>query len=43
MLVHAISEDAKRFYENSGFSVSPLDAMTLMITMADAERAITGE
>jgi len=41
MLVHAISEDAKRFYEACGFSVSPLDAMTLMITMADAERAIT--
>lgn len=43
MLVHAISEDAKRFYEACGFSVSPLDPMTLMITMADAERAITKE
>jgi GNAT superfamily N-acetyltransferase len=41
MLVHAISEDAKRFYEACGFGVSPLDPMTLMITMADAERAIT--
>ena len=41
ILVHAISEDAKRFYETCGFRVSPLDPMTLMITMADAERAIT--
>ena len=43
ILVHAISEDAKRFSEAWGFSVSPLDPMTLMITMADAERAITKE
>jgi hypothetical protein len=43
MLVHAISEDAKRFYEACGFSVSPLDPMTLMIPMADAVRAITEE
>ena len=43
ILVHAISEDAKRFYEAWGFSVSPLDPMTLMITMADTERAITKE
>ena len=40
LLVHAISEDAKRFYEAAGFSVSPLDPMTLMITLADAARAI---
>ena len=43
MLVHAISEDAKRFYETCGFSESPLDPMTLMITMADAEKAIPKE
>ena len=43
MLVHAISEDAKRFYEACGFSESPLDPMTLMITMADAEKAIPKE
>ncbi len=40
MLVHAISEDAKRFYEGSGFIVSPLDPMILMITMADAVKAL---
>ena len=43
MLVHAISEEAKRFYEACGFSESPLDPMTLRITMADAEKAIPKE
>ncbi|HXV60100.1 MAG TPA: GNAT family N-acetyltransferase [Vicinamibacteria bacterium] len=43
ILVHAISEDAKRFYEACGFHASPLDPMTLMITIADAERAIQKE
>ena len=38
-LVHAISEDAKRFYERNGFSVSPVDPMTLMITVADAKKS----
>ncbi len=42
ILVHAISEDAKRFYESCGFDVSPLDPMTLMITVADAEKALKG-
>ena len=40
ILVHAISEDAKHFYESSGFAVSPVDPMTLMITVADAEKAL---
>jgi GNAT superfamily N-acetyltransferase len=40
ILVHAISEDAKRFYESCGFTGSPVDAMTLMITVADAEKAL---
>jgi GNAT superfamily N-acetyltransferase len=43
ILVHAISEGAKRFYESCGFSVSPLDPMTLMIPVADAERVISKE
>ena len=42
ILVHAISEDAKRFYERHGLSPSPLDPMTLMITIADAEKALVG-
>lgn len=40
ILVHAISEDAKRFYERHGFVESPIDPMTLMITVVDATRAI---
>jgi len=35
ILLHAISEEAKRFYERCGFSVSPVDPMTLMISIAD--------
>jgi GNAT superfamily N-acetyltransferase len=42
ILVHAISEDAKRFYERNGFSVLPVDPMTLMITIADAKKALFG-
>jgi GNAT superfamily N-acetyltransferase len=42
ILVHAVSEDAKRFYERYGFASSPLDPMTLMITVADAEKAVSG-
>ena len=38
LLVHAISEPAKRFYESNGFRPSPLDPMTLMITLKEVER-----
>jgi GNAT superfamily N-acetyltransferase len=41
ILVHAISEDAKRFYERYGFQSSPIDPMTLMITVADAKKALS--
>jgi GNAT superfamily N-acetyltransferase len=40
LLVHAISDAAKRFYEVYGFIVSPIDPMTVMITLAEAERII---
>jgi GNAT superfamily N-acetyltransferase len=43
ILLHAISEDAKRFYSRCGFSESPLDPMTLMITVADAARILAGK
>ena len=43
ILVHAISEDAKRFYQRYGFQESPVDPMTLMITVADAKRVLSGE
>lgn len=42
ILVHAISEDARRFYERCGFQPSPVDSMTLMITLADAAVALSG-
>ena len=35
ILVHAISADARRFYEKHGFVRSPIDPMMLMITIAD--------
>jgi GNAT superfamily N-acetyltransferase len=43
ILVHAIAEDAKRFYERCGFQPSPVDPMTLMITLRDARQALIGE
>ncbi|HBC41308.1 MAG TPA: GNAT family N-acetyltransferase [Pseudanabaena sp.] len=36
ILVHAISENAKVFYEKCGFTASPIDEMTLMIRIKDA-------
>lgn len=36
ILVHAISEDAKQFYEQCGFTASPVDPMTLMVKVNDA-------
>ncbi|GAB4227906.1 MAG: GNAT family N-acetyltransferase [Stanieria sp.] len=35
ILVHAISEDAKKFYEKYGFTASPIDPMTLMVKISD--------
>jgi GNAT superfamily N-acetyltransferase len=43
ILVDAISEVAKRFYERHGFQVSPVDPMILMITVADARKALSGK
>jgi GNAT superfamily N-acetyltransferase len=40
LLVHAISDAAKRFYEAHGFIASPVDPMTVMITLTEAERII---
>jgi GNAT superfamily N-acetyltransferase len=39
MLVHAISPEAKAFYERRGFKPSPIEPMTLMITLAEVKRA----
>lgn len=43
IMVHAISEEAKRFYQHYGFVVSPVDPLTLMITVAEAGKALAGE
>jgi len=40
ILVHAISEKAKAFYEAHGFRASPLDPMTLMITIDEAAKML---
>ena len=43
VLVHAISERAKRFYEGRGFISSPVDPLTVMIALSDAEKILDGE
>jgi GNAT superfamily N-acetyltransferase len=40
ILVHAISAEAKSFYERHGFRASPIEPMTLMVTMAQVRRAL---
>jgi hypothetical protein len=40
LLVHTISDAAKRFYEAYGFIASPVDPMTVRITLLEAERII---
>jgi GNAT superfamily N-acetyltransferase len=41
ILVHAISDNAKRFYLKHGFAESPIDPMTLMIGVAEATASLT--
>ena len=41
ILVHAISEEARQLYQAVEFEPSPLDAMTLMMTLADVRAAST--
>ena len=38
ILVHAISEEAKRFYEKYGFVASPVDPLTVMIAVAPSRK-----
>lgn len=40
LLVHALSEDAQAFYVTLGLEVSPLDPMTLMVTITDLQSAL---
>jgi hypothetical protein len=40
LLVHAISDEAKAFYEHCGFRASATDPMTPMITIDEAQRML---
>lgn len=40
LLVRALSDNARAFYERVGFVASPLDAMTLVITLANLKAAL---
>lgn len=40
MIVHALSAEANAFYERIGFEPSPLDPMTLMVTLADLKASL---
>ena len=40
MIVHALSAEAKAFYERVGFELSPLDPMMLMVTLADLKASL---
>jgi GNAT superfamily N-acetyltransferase len=42
IIVHAISDQAKAFYQALGFDPSPAEPMTLMVTLADL-RNLSGE
>jgi ribosomal protein S18 acetylase RimI-like enzyme len=41
ILVHTISEAAKRFYEGYGFVTSSVDPLTVMITVAEAVKILS--
>lgn len=41
ILVHAISDDARSFYTTLGFSPSPVNPMTLMVSLGDLIQATT--
>jgi predicted N-acetyltransferase YhbS len=40
ILVHAISDDAKAFYLALGFEPSPIETMTLIVTLTDIRRSL---
>ena len=43
ILVHAISEEAKRFYLSKGFIASPIEPMTLCLTLDTIRHALPAE
>ncbi len=40
LIVHALSNDAAEFYRRLGFDPSPLDPLTLMVTLADLRASL---
>ncbi len=40
ILVHAITVEAKTFYERHGFRPLPIEPVMLMITLVDAQRML---
>jgi predicted N-acetyltransferase YhbS len=42
LLVHALSDKARSFYQHWGFQESPTNDMTLMITLDEARNAVAG-
>jgi len=42
LLVHTLDDTARGFYERLGFDPSPLDPMTLLITLADLRASVWG-
>ena len=43
ILVHALSANAKHFYEKCGFAGSPVDPLTVMITVEEAVKIFGGK
>lgn len=43
LLVHALSEDAKRFYRSCGFSESPIKPMTMCLMLSTVAKALEKE
>jgi GNAT superfamily N-acetyltransferase len=41
IVVHAISEEAKKFYLALGFDASPSEPMTLMVTLSDVRAGLS--
>jgi GNAT superfamily N-acetyltransferase len=41
ILVHAISPEARAFYLSLGLDPSPIEPMTLMVTLADLQKTLT--
>lgn len=43
IMVHAISEEARRFYVALGFDACPREAMTLVVTLSDLRAAVEAD